>query len=98
MNKQIVKTKNALGLKIWIGYLGYKITNLAGQGFTARLEDKALQKKIKKQQHYVLVTDALGGNSAAHELGAEYEMHLRSPEISDETNRKLVEMMSLKVA
>ena len=37
----------------------------------------------------MLVTDELGGNKAAYELGAEYEMHLISPAISDETNENL---------
>ena len=48
MKKQVVKNKNALGLKLWVKLLGYKIKDLAGQGFTARLEDRELMKQIKK--------------------------------------------------
>lgn len=83
MKKQVVKNKNALGLKLWFKLLGYKIKDLAGQGFTARLDDRELMRQIKKSHHYVLVTDELGGNKAAYELGAEYEMHLRSPMFLD---------------
>lgn len=89
MKKQVVKNKNALGLKLWVKLLGYKVKDLAGQGFTARLDDRELMKQIKKSHHYVLVTDELSGNKAAYELGAEYEVHLRCPAISDETNEKL---------
>lgn len=98
MKKQVVKTKNALGLKLWMKLLGYKIKDLAGQGFTARLDDRELMKQIKKSHHYVLVTDELGGNKAAYELGAEYEVHLISPAISDETSQKLAEIAANQIS
>ncbi|MDQ8974673.1 response regulator [Acinetobacter johnsonii] len=97
MKKQVVKNKNALGLKLWVKLLGYKIKDLAGQGFTARLEDRELMKQIKKSHHYVLVTDELGGNKAAYELGAEYEMHLCCPAISDESSQKLAEIVANQI-
>ena len=53
MKKQVVKTKNALGLKLWVNSLGYRVKDLAGQGFTARLEDRELMKQIKKSQHFL---------------------------------------------
>ena len=97
MKKQVVKNKNALGLKLWVKSLGYKIKDLAGQGFTARLEDRELMRQIKKSHHYVLVTDELGGNKAAYELGAEYEMHLCFPAISDESSQKLAEIVANQI-
>ncbi|WP_404798878.1 response regulator [Acinetobacter thermotolerans] len=95
--KQVVKNKNARGLKIWLKLLGYKIKDLSGQGFTARIEDRELQKQIKKQHQYVLVTDVLGGNQAAYELGAEYEMHLLSPDLSDEQSEGFVQAMANQI-
>lgn len=98
MKKQVVKNKNALGLKLWVKLLGYRIKDLAGQGFTARLEDRALMKQIKKSHHYVLVTDELGGNKAAYELGAEYEMHLLCPDIAEESSQKLAVIVANQIA
>ena len=97
MKKQVVKNKNALGLKLWVKLLGYKIKDLAGQGFTARLEDRELMKQIKKSHHYVLVTDELGGNKAAYELGAEYEMHLCCPAMPSEASEKLAEIVANQI-
>ena len=98
MKKQVVKNKNALGLKLWVKLLGYKIKDLAGRGFTARLDDRELMKQIKKSHHYVLVTDELGGNKAAYELGAEYEMHLLCPDITEESSQKLAEIVANQIA
>jgi len=98
MKKQVVKNKNALGLKLWVKLLGYKIKDLAGQGFTARLDDRELMKQIKKSHHYVLVTDELGGNKAAYELGAEYEMHLLCPDTTEESSQKLAEIVASQIA
>lgn len=98
MKKQVVKNKNALGLKLWVKLLGYRIKDLAGQGFTARLEDRELMKQIKKSHHYVLVTDELGGNKAAYELGAEYEMHLLCPDKTEESSQKLAEIVANQIA
>ena len=98
MKKQVVKTKNALGLKLWVKLLGYKIKDLAGQGFTARLEDRELMKRIKKSHHYVLVTDELGGNKAAYELGEDFEQHLRSPNLDDKQHEGFVNNFKMMVA
>lgn len=74
MNQTVVKTKNLLAFKIWLEKLGYEVKNLKFKGFTARTSDRG----IKKKHHYVLVTDALNGNTAAFELGKEFEEHLAS--------------------
>lgn len=83
MNQTVVKTKNLLAFKIWLEMLGYEVKNLKFKGFTARTSDRG----IKKKHHYVLVTDALNGNTAAFELGKEFEEHLASPDyITAEVN------------
>ncbi|MBK5647614.1 response regulator [Acinetobacter bereziniae] len=83
MNQTVVKTKNLLAFKIWLEKLGYEVKSLKFKGFTARTSDRG----IKKKHHYVLVTDALNGNTAAFELGKEFEEHLASPDyITAEVN------------
>ena len=83
MNQTVVKSKNLLAFKIWLEKLGYEVKNLKFKGFTARTSDRG----IKKKHHYVLVTDALNGNTAAFELGKEFEEHLASPDyITAEVN------------
>lgn len=96
--KTSCQKQNALGLKLWFKLLGYKIKDLAGRGFTARLDDRELMKQIKKSHHYVLVTDELGGNKAAYELGAEYEMHLLCPDTTEESSQILAEIVANQIA
>ena len=74
--KQVVKAKNLDAFRIWFDKLGYQVKCLNGQGFTARTNDR----NVKKRYQYILVTDSLGGNQAAFELGIEFEDHLRAPE------------------
>lgn len=89
-----IKQKHAIGFKIWLELLGYvkKVLNDGSVTFTGKGSKKALK--------YVFLSYDLSGNSACQVLFEEYEMHLRSPDISDETNNKLVEMVvsQLKVA
>nr|WP_272909135.1 response regulator [Acinetobacter nectaris] len=59
-------------------HLGYSILPLKGQGFIAKAIDPQLKKQIKRKHHYVLVTDLFGGNTAAFELGKEFEEHLEA--------------------
>ncbi len=73
--KTVVRPKNITAFRIWFEKLGYQVTNLQGNGFTARTCDRG----IKKKHHYVLVTDNFSGNAAAFELGREFEQHLISP-------------------
>ena len=77
--KQVVKTKNALGFKMWLEKLTYEVKGLDG-GFVARAKSREAQQAYKKLHHYVRVGSDLSGNRAAYELGAEYEDHLRAPE------------------
>lgn len=74
--KTVVKTKNLRDFQIWLEKLGYEVKKLKLKGFTARTSDRG----IKKKHHYVLVTDVLNGNTAAFELGLEFEGHLASPD------------------
>ena len=75
--RSVVKPKNLLGFKIWLEKLGYDVNALNG-GFAARAKSREAQKAYKKSHHYVRVGADLSGNTAAHELGAEYENHLKS--------------------
>ncbi|KGT48407.1 hypothetical protein [Acinetobacter sp. HR7] len=74
--KKVVKPKNAAAFRIWFEKLGYYVKPV-GKGFTANTTDRL----IKKRLHHVLVTDDLGGNQAAYELGKEFEEHLISVEM-----------------
>ncbi|WP_347473435.1 response regulator (plasmid) [Acinetobacter thermotolerans] len=71
--KKVVKPRHALAFQIWFEKLGYSVKQ-TGKGFVATTADRF----IKKRHHHVLVTDALGGNQAAYELGQEFEDHLIS--------------------
>ena len=75
--RAVVKPKNLLGFKIWLEKLGYDVNALNG-GFAARAKSREAQKAYKKSHHYVRVGADLSGNTAAHELGTEYESHLKS--------------------
>ena len=75
--RSVVKPKNLLGFKIWLEKLGYDVNALNG-GFAARAKSREAQKAYKKSHHYVRVGADLSGNPAAHELGTEYENHLKS--------------------
>ncbi len=89
-----IKQKHLIGFKLWLEKLGYVKKELADGGATFT------GKGTKKALSYVFLRNDLSGNSACQVLFEEYEMHLRSPDISDETNNKLVEMVvsQLKVA
>ena len=77
--RPVIKKKNFLGLKIWLEKLGYEVKELDG-GFVARVKSREAQKAYKKSHHYVRVGADLSGNTAAHELGAEFERHLAAPD------------------
>ena len=94
--RPVVKQKNFLGFKIWLEKLGYKVKQLDG-GFVARAKSREAQRAYKKSHHYVRVGSDLSGNQAAYELGAEYEMHLRCPAISDETNENLARVIANQI-
>ena len=95
--RPVVKQKNFLGFKIWLEKLGYEVKQLDG-GFVARAKSREAQRAYKKSHHYVLVTDELGGNKAAYELGAEYEMHLLCPDITEESSQKLAVIVANQIA
>lgn len=86
-----IKPKHAIGFKIWLELLGYvkKVLNDGSVTFTG--------KGTKKTLSYVFLGYDLSGNSACQVLFEEYEIHLRSPEISDETNNKLVTMVAAQL-
>ena len=74
--KKVVKPKNAIAFQIWFEKLGYSVKQV-GKGFTANTANRL----IKKRHQHVLVTEDLGGNQAAYELGKEFEEHLLSVEM-----------------
>ncbi len=77
--RTVVKSKNLIAFKIWFELLGYEVKPLNG-GFVARAKSREAQRAYKKSHHYVRVGADLSGNRIAHELGTEFENHLRAPE------------------
>lgn len=65
--QKVVKSKNLLGFKIWLGLLGYTVKTMQ--------DGRAFSFRFKKQ--YGLVTAGNTGNELAYKLGKEFEEHLK---------------------
>lgn len=90
-----IKKKHEVGFKLWLEKLGYTKNELTDGSSTFS------GKGTRKTLSYVLLKKDLTGNAACQMLFDEYEMHLRSPAISDETNENLARVVAnqiLKVA
>ncbi|WP_257224526.1 hypothetical protein [Acinetobacter sp. YH12123] len=86
-----IKNKHAEGFKIWLEKLGYVKKVLADGSCTFS------GKGTRKALSYVFVKNDLTGNAACQVLFDEYEMHLRSPAISDETNENLARVVANQI-
>lgn len=86
-----IKNKHADGFKIWLEKLGYVKKVLADGSYTFS------GKGTRKALSYVFVKNDLTGNAACQALFDEYEMHLRSPAISDETNENLARVVANQI-
>ena len=90
-----IKKKHQVGFQLWLEKLGYSKKELADG--SATFSGKGTRKALS----YVFLKSDLTGNAACQVLFDEYEMHLRCPDVSDETSNKLAEMVAaniLKVA
>lgn len=86
-----IKNKHADGFKIWLEKLGYVKKVLADGSCTFS------GKGTRKALSYVLLRKNLTGNAACQVLFDEYEMHLRSPNLSDETNENLARVVANQI-